>query len=97
MTTLVREARANATEDEPVFFLNAGDTYQGNQLFSHYHYRIVVKFLNILGPDVAVRQMCFFLCDTVIPIISIRRIVFGKIKRAAASYVERYGKEALYT
>ncbi|XP_001600210.1 protein 5NUC [Nasonia vitripennis] len=53
LATLVREARANATEDEPVFFLNAGDTYQGNQLFSHYHANIVVKFLNILGPDVA--------------------------------------------
>ena len=54
MATLVREARRAATPDRPVFFLNAGDTYQGTKLFSHYKWRIVTKFLNILRPDVVV-------------------------------------------
>ncbi|CAB0040153.1 unnamed protein product [Trichogramma brassicae] len=50
---LVRTIRNSSTSDLPVFFLNAGDTYQGTKLFTAYKWKIVAKFLNILKPDAA--------------------------------------------
>ncbi|XP_058791716.1 protein 5NUC-like [Phymastichus coffea] len=53
LASLVRTARASANASgEAVLFLNAGDTYQGTKLYSHYKASIVIKFLNMLRPDV---------------------------------------------
>ena len=60
IATLVRRIRAEATDDKPVFFLNAGDTYQGTKMFSYYKWTIVARFLNILRPD-AVVSIFFFI------------------------------------
>ncbi|KAJ8687355.1 hypothetical protein QAD02_023149 [Eretmocerus hayati] len=53
IATLIREARQQGEiNDLPTFFLNAGDTYQGSDLFTTYKWKIVARFLNILQPDV---------------------------------------------
>ena len=62
LASLVRRIREAASAARPVLFLNAGDTYQGSELFSHYGWSICARFLDMLRLDVMVSFSFSFSC-----------------------------------
>ncbi|KAG8338399.1 hypothetical protein J6590_000062 [Homalodisca vitripennis] len=48
----VRRKQEAANKGLPKIFLNAGDSYQGTPFYTFYKWRIVAKFVNMLGMDV---------------------------------------------
>lgn len=58
LATLIRAARDEGLKnDVPTFFVNAGDTFTGSDLFKRYGWEIVAKFLNFLQPDAVVNLL----------------------------------------